>query len=93
MCPLLCRPNSVERLQLHSTGAAGTPQRENGPATADRGGLLGSGEEEDVQFLEALKGLVDGAVKLLAADKGVGTWLMSGLLRKSGVVDVSLMYA
>lgn len=49
-----------------------------------------SGDEEDVEFLEALKGLVDGAVKLLGADKGVGTWLVSGLLRKSGVVEVSM---
>lgn len=60
------------------------------PAIAARRGLLGSGDEEDVQFLEALKGLVDGAVKLLGADKGIGTWLMSGLLRKSGMVDVRL---
>lgn len=54
---------------------------------------MGSGDEEDVQFLEALKGLIDGAVKLLGADKGVGTWLMSGLLRKSGMVDVRLDWA
>lgn len=58
--------------------------------TVERGKILGSGDEEDVEFLEALKGLVDGAVKLLGADKGVGNWLMSGLLRKSGVVEVSL---
>lgn len=64
----------------------GAPQQGHPPTEKD--GLLGSGNEEDVQFLEALKGLVDGAVKLLGADKGVGKWLMSGLLRKSGIVDV-----
>lgn len=53
---------------------------------ANREGLL---EAEEEQFLEALKGLVDGAVKLLGADMGVGTWLISGLLRKGGLVDVS----
>eukprot|EP00903_Cladosiphon_okamuranus_P012207 g11449.t1 len=68
-----------------AASTAGPPADD--PITADKRGLLGSGEEEDVQFLEAVKGLVDGAVKLLGADKGVGTWLMSGLLRKSGMVD------
>ncbi|CAN0078812.1 unnamed protein product [Ectocarpus sp. 12 AP-2014] len=72
--------------QPHATEETGAPQQEHAPT--ERGGLLGSGDEEDVQFLEALKGLVDGAVKLLGADKGVGNWLMSGLLRKSGMVDV-----
>ena len=66
-----------ERFQHH----APTPQQ---------GELLGSGDEEDVEFLEALKGLVDGAVKLLGADKGMGAWLMSGLLTKSGVIDVRM---
>lgn len=91
-CPLLFRPHSVQRVHLQSTAAAVTPERENDLAIVERAGLLGSGDEEDVQFLEALKGLVDGAVKLLGADKGVGTRLMSGLLRKSGVVDVRLIY-
>lgn len=45
-----------------------------------------------MQFLEALKGLVDGAVKLLGADKGVGIWLINGLLRRTGVVDVRLIH-
>ncbi|CAM9185984.1 unnamed protein product, partial [Ectocarpus sp. 8 AP-2014] len=71
--------------QPHATEETGASQQEHAPT--ERGGLLGSGDEEDVQFLEALKGLVDGAVKLLGADKGVGKWLMSGLLRKSGMVD------
>ncbi|CAM9405979.1 unnamed protein product [Ectocarpus sp. 6 AP-2014] len=71
--------------QPHATEETGALQQEYAPT--ERGGLLGSGDEEDVQFLEALKGLVDGAVKLLGADKGVGKWLMSGLLRKSGMVD------
>lgn len=75
MCPLPTFTNRNEPVQLNES----TPQQ---------GELLGSGDEEDVQFLQALKGLVDGAVKLLGADKGMGAWLMSGLLRKSGVIDV-----
>lgn len=50
---------------------------------------MGSGDQEDVRFLEAVRGLVDGAVKLLGADKGMGAWVVSGLLRKSGIIDVS----
>lgn len=59
--------------------------------TTQRRGLLliGSGDEDDQQFLHALKGLVDAAVKMLATDKGVGTRIVSGLLRKTGIVGVS----
>eukprot|EP00752_Nemacystus_decipiens_P014209 g12638.t1 len=80
-------PGSKNCAAQLSPGAAPTSPPADDTATADRRGLLVSGDEEDVQFLEALKGLIDGAVKLLGADKGVGTWLMSGLLRKSGMVD------
>ena len=86
--PMLLETRRTLQLQPHPPGAASTSPPAHDPGIADKRGLLGSGDEEDVQFLEALKGLVDGAVKLLGADKGVGTWLMSGLLRKSGMVDV-----
>lgn len=56
---------------------------------ADPRGILGSGDIEDVQFLEAVKGLIDGAVKLAGTEKGIGARIMAGLLRKTGMVDVS----
>lgn len=42
-----------------------------------------------MQFLDAVKGLVDGAVKLAGAERGFGARIMSGLFRKTGFVDVS----
>lgn len=84
---LLCS-HHPEHKKRHPPATAFTGPPADDHTIADRRGLLGGGDEDDVQFLEALKGLVDCAVKLLGADKGVGTWLMSGLLRKSGMVDV-----
>lgn len=74
--------------------AAGSSEQlgENTQLTARIEEPSGSRNDEEERFLEALKGLVDGAVKLLGADMGVGTWLITGLLRKGGLVDVSFQH-
>ncbi|CAN0095205.1 unnamed protein product [Scytosiphon promiscuus] len=69
------------------TARASEQPGENSQLAADTERPSGSRDDEEEQFLSALKGLVDGAVKLLGADMGVGTWLITGLLRKGGLVD------
>ncbi|CAM9396525.1 unnamed protein product [Discosporangium mesarthrocarpum] len=53
----------------------------------EAGGILGAQDEESQRYLASIRGLVDAAVKLLGADDGVGNWLMSSMLRKTGVIS------
>ncbi|CAM9820374.1 unnamed protein product, partial [Choristocarpus tenellus] len=48
--------------------------------------LLGASDEDSRLFVESITGLVDAAVKLLGADEGLHNWIMSGVLRKTGVI-------
>lgn len=65
------------------------PSSTNAEAGVSRG-LLGSGDEDDIHFMQAVKGLVSSAIKLMGVDQGFGAWLVSGVMRNSGMVDVSL---